>query len=50
MTESDVAYGAKSKYTEVKARAYANRDARRNIPELRLVARAFQLIPKPARY
>ncbi|HPU81898.1 class I SAM-dependent methyltransferase [Accumulibacter sp.] len=48
MTESDVAYGAKSKYTEVKARAYANRDARRNIPELRLVARAFQLIPKPA--
>ena len=49
MTESDVAYGAKSKYTEVKARAYANRDARRNIPELRLVARAFQLIPKPAR-
>ncbi len=48
MTESDVAYGAKSKYTEVKARAYANRDARRNIPELGLVARAFQLIPKPA--
>jgi len=30
------------------SRAYANRDARRNIPELRLVARAFQLIPKPA--
>lgn len=36
MTESDVAYGAKFKYTEVKARD-ANRDARRNIPELRLL-------------
>lgn len=49
VTLSAVTYRAKSNYTEANARGYANRDARRNLPELELVTRAFQLIPKPAR-
>lgn len=40
-----VTYRAKTNYTEEKARGYANRDARRNVPELQLVERAFRLIP-----
>jgi len=44
-----VTYRAKTNYTEEKARGYANRDARRNVPELKLIERAFQLIAKPAR-
>ncbi|WP_300454419.1 class I SAM-dependent methyltransferase [Accumulibacter sp.] len=43
-----VTYRAKTNYTEDKARGYANREARRNVPELKLVERAFQLIPRPA--
>jgi 2-polyprenyl-3-methyl-5-hydroxy-6-metoxy-1,4-benzoquinol methylase len=41
-----VTYRAKTNYTEEKARGYANRDARRNVPELKLVERAFRLIPR----
>lgn len=50
MNETPTAtYRAKTNYTEDKARGYANRDARRNVPELKLVERAFQLIPRPAK-
>jgi len=41
-------YRAKTNYTEDKARGYANREARRNVPELKLVESAFELIPRPA--
>jgi len=45
-TESNPAYRGRVKYTPEKARAYQVREAGKEQSELRLVARAFKLVPR----
>src|SRR5262245_6720613 len=49
MTAQTPAYGARTKYNERKARTYQQRSPARDRAELRLVDRAFALVPKTHR-
>jgi 2-polyprenyl-3-methyl-5-hydroxy-6-metoxy-1,4-benzoquinol methylase len=49
MREPAVEYQGRVKYDERLARGYQNRPPGKHAAEMRLIARAFELIPKPAR-